>query len=85
MAATLLGARFLQLCWVIAKEDGVTPTTWRLYKYSLSYLALLFVAMAVDRWVPFGHRAIQAQEIQLGSATPLTPDAAAASGAHTDH
>ncbi|MBK9548082.1 MAG: protoheme IX farnesyltransferase [Gemmatimonadetes bacterium] len=86
VAATLLGARFLQLCWVIAKEDGVTPTTWRLYKYSLSYLALLFVAMAVDRWVPFGHRAIQAQEIQLGSATSLTPDAAAAaSGAHTDH
>ncbi len=86
VAATLLGARFLQLCWVIAKEEGVTPTTWRLYKYSLSYLALLFVAMAVDRWVPFGHRAITAQEIELGSAAPLNPDAApAAFGAHTDH
>jgi hypothetical protein len=34
----------------------VTPTTWTLYKYSLSYLAILFVAMAVDRWVPFSHR-----------------------------
>lgn len=86
VAAALLGARFLQLCWVIAKEEGVTPTTWRLYKYSLSYLALLFVAMAVDRWVPFGHRAIAAQEIELGAATPLNPDAPPAPfGTHTDH
>jgi hypothetical protein len=54
VAATLLGLRFLQLCLVIVREDGVTPTTWKLYKYSLSYLALIFVAMAVDRWVPFG-------------------------------
>lgn len=54
LAATLLGLRFLHLCRKIAKEEGVTPTTWVLYKYSLSYLALLFVAMAVDRWVPFG-------------------------------
>lgn len=54
VAATLLGLRFVQLCWAIVREDGVTPTTWKLYKYSLSYLALLFVAMAVDRWVPFG-------------------------------
>src|SRR5690606_37227057 len=55
VAATLLGLRFVQLCWAIVREDGVTPTTWKLYKYSLSYLALLFVAMAVDRWAPFGH------------------------------
>jgi protoheme IX farnesyltransferase len=55
IAAALLGLRFLQLCWVILREDGVTPTTWRLYKFSLSYLALLFVAMAVDRYVPLGH------------------------------
>ncbi len=54
VAATLLGLRFLHLCRKIVKEEGVTPTTWVLYKYSLSYLALLFVAMAVDRWVPFG-------------------------------
>ena len=31
----LLGVRFLQLCWRIVREDGVTPTTWKLYKYSL--------------------------------------------------
>jgi len=54
VAATLLGLRFTQLCWMIFREEGVTPTTWKLYKYSLSYLALLFVAMAVDRYVPFG-------------------------------
>ncbi len=57
IAAVLLGYRFLVLCLRIRKEEGVTPTTWKLYKFSLSYLALLFVAMAVDRWVPFGHRA----------------------------
>ncbi len=55
VAALLLGARFLQLCWIILREDGVTPTTMTLYKYSLSYLALLFVAMAVDRWIPLGY------------------------------
>ena len=51
--AVLLGLRFLQLCWRIMREDGVTPTTWKLYKYSLLYLALLFVAMAGDRWCRF--------------------------------
>jgi hypothetical protein len=28
-----------------------------MYRYSLLYLALLFVAMGVDRALPFGHRA----------------------------
>jgi hypothetical protein len=28
-----------------------------MYRYSLVYLALLFVAMGVDRALPFGHRA----------------------------
>jgi hypothetical protein len=27
-----------------------------MYKYSLLYLALLFVAMGVDRAIPWGHR-----------------------------
>ena len=45
------------------REDGVTPTTWKLYKYSLLYLALLFVAMAGDRWMPFGHRSLPQQLI----------------------
>ncbi len=71
IAAVLLGARFLQFCWIIWREAGVTPTTWRLYKYSLSYLALLFVAMAVDRWVPFGHRAPPPDVVILGN-PPVT-------------
>jgi hypothetical protein len=27
-----------------------------MYKYSLLYLALLFLAMGIDKRVPFGHR-----------------------------
>ena len=73
VAALLLGLRFLQYCWIILKEEGVSPTTWRMYKFSLSYLALLFVAMAVDRWVPFGHRAPPPQVLILD-----TPEVAAA-------
>lgn len=67
VAALLLGLRFLQFCWIIVKEEGVSPTTWKMYKYSLSYLALLFVAMAIDRWVPFGHRAPPPQVLILDS------------------
>ena len=71
LAALLLGARFLHLCWIILRQDGVTPTTMKLYKYSLSYLALLFVAMAVDRWIPLGY-------ITLPQHVPFTADAPAA-------
>jgi protoheme IX farnesyltransferase len=73
VAAILLGVRFVQLCWRIVREDGVTPTTWKLYKYSLSYLALLFVAMAADRWIPFGHRAPPRETIILDK--PVAPGA----------
>jgi hypothetical protein len=65
--------RFVQLCWRIVHEDGVTPTTWKLYRYSLSYLALLFVAMAADRWIPFGHRAPPRETIILDQ--PAAPGA----------
>ena len=70
VAAVLLGVRFVQLCWRIVREDGVTPTTWKLYKYSLSYLALLFVAMAADRWIPFGHRTPPREAIILDKPAP---------------
>ncbi len=72
LAALLLGARFLQLCWKILREDGVTPTSWRLYKFSLSYLALLFVAMAVDRWVPLGHITLP-QHVNFTADASVTP------------
>jgi hypothetical protein len=31
----------------------VRPTAWKLYRYSLLYLALLFLAMAIDRNLPW--------------------------------
>jgi len=57
VAAGLLGARLLWYCIQLLREAGVTPTAWKMYRYSLLYLALLFVAMGVDRALPFGHGA----------------------------
>lgn len=56
VAALLLGARLLWYCLQLLKTSTVTPLAWQMYKYSLLYLALLFVAMGVDRQLPFGHR-----------------------------
>jgi protoheme IX farnesyltransferase len=55
-AAALLGVPMLWYCIRLLREDGVTPTAWKLYKYSLVYLALLFVAMGVDRNLPGADR-----------------------------
>jgi protoheme IX farnesyltransferase len=52
IAAFLLGMRLLWYCVQLLRETGVTPTAWRMYKYSLLYLFLLFLAMGVDRLVP---------------------------------
>jgi protoheme IX farnesyltransferase len=57
VAAILLGGRLLWYCFQLLRETGVTPTAWRMYKYSLLYLALLFTAMGIDKHLPFGHRA----------------------------
>jgi protoheme IX farnesyltransferase len=56
IAAALLGARLLWYCIRLRQERATTPLAWRMYRYSLLYLALLFVAMGVDRALPFGHR-----------------------------
>src|SRR5262245_52140949 len=56
LAAAVLGGRLLWYCFKLLREAGVTPTAWKMYKYSLLYLALLFVAMGIDRALPFGHR-----------------------------
>jgi protoheme IX farnesyltransferase len=56
IAAALLGARLLWYCIRLLREKSITPLAWRMYRYSLIYLALLFVAMGVDRALPFGHR-----------------------------
>ena len=54
ISATLLGLRLLWYCMQLLRETGVTPTAWRMYKYSLLYLFLLFLAMGVDRLIPIG-------------------------------
>ncbi len=46
-AALLLGALFLRLAWRLRRET-TTLRAHALFKYSLLYLALLFVALAVD-------------------------------------
>lgn len=53
IAAVLLGARLLWYCLKLLKETTLTGRAWQMYKYSLLYLALLFVAMGVDRALPF--------------------------------
>jgi protoheme IX farnesyltransferase len=55
--AALLGGRLLWYCVKLLREAEVTPTAMRMFHYSLLYLALLFVAMGVDKAVPFGHGA----------------------------
>jgi protoheme IX farnesyltransferase len=46
--AAVLGALFLRYA-VRLYRAGTTAAAWGLYKYSLLYLALLFVAMVIDR------------------------------------
>jgi protoheme IX farnesyltransferase len=52
LAAVILGARFLWRAWVLwrqgAAPEASTAQAIRLYRYSISYLALLFVAVALD-------------------------------------
>jgi heme o synthase len=57
VAAALLGARLLWHCLRVVRERPITPVAWGMYRYSLLYLALLFVAMGVDRHLPFGREA----------------------------
>jgi protoheme IX farnesyltransferase len=52
VAAALLGARLLWYCVQLLREAGVTPTAWKMYRYSLLYLFLLFLAMGIDRYLP---------------------------------
>jgi heme o synthase len=47
VAAVLLGAQFLRLAWSL-RQDVAPRRAGILFHYSLAYLALLFVAMAID-------------------------------------
>jgi heme o synthase len=55
VAAALLGARLLWYCVQLVRRGMTIPVAWRMYRYSLLYLALLFLAMGIDRALPFGH------------------------------
>ncbi|MGE0442688.1 MAG: heme o synthase [Gemmatimonadales bacterium] len=73
-AALALGGRLLYYCVRLLREPGVTPTAWKMYRYSLLYLALLFVAMGIDRALPFGHREPAPRQIDLiGADAALSP------------
>jgi protoheme IX farnesyltransferase len=80
-AALLLGARLLWYCVQLLRETGVTPTAWRMYRYSLLYLALLFVAMGVDRAIPYERGPRPGELIILNQ--PDAPDAV--TGEHAGH
>lgn len=52
IAALALGGWFLRGAWLVWRERDTgawSAPAWKLYKFSLLYLALLFAAMAVDR------------------------------------
>ena len=54
-AAVILGAIFLRQAWVLWRQgtspEASTAQAIRLYRYSISYLSLLFLAVAVDALV----------------------------------
>jgi hypothetical protein len=82
VAAALLGARLLWYCLRLRRERLVAPVAWGMYKYSLLYLALLFVAMGVDRALPFGHepppgKVLILDQARAGEAIPV--------GVHLSH
>jgi len=49
VSATLLGALFVVEVLQVMRAEVFNKPAWRLYKFSLLYLALIFAAMVVDR------------------------------------
>jgi protoheme IX farnesyltransferase len=47
--AVMLGSLFIYSAWQLRRRSNL-KNAWWLYRYSLIYLALLFVALLVDRW-----------------------------------
>jgi heme o synthase len=82
LAAALLGARLLWYCIRLLRERTITPVAWRMYRYSLLYLALLFVAMGIDRALPFGHRMVP---IKVHILDRPEQDLATPAGGHHGH
>jgi protoheme IX farnesyltransferase len=52
VCAAALGTPMLWYCIRLLQAPGGTATAWKLYRYSLLYLALLFLSMAIDRNLP---------------------------------
>ncbi|HEX8945190.1 MAG TPA: UbiA family prenyltransferase, partial [Gemmatimonadaceae bacterium] len=50
-SAAVLGALFLADVVRVMRATTFTKPAWRLYKFSLLYLALIFAAMVVDRGI----------------------------------
>jgi heme o synthase len=84
VAAILLGARLLWYCIRLLRERTVTPVAWQMYRYSLLYLALLFVAMGIDRALP-SSRAQADKVIILGGSADEAEAAAVPAAAHMQH
>ncbi len=53
-SALVLGGILLWGVWRVRRAAAFAQPAWWVYGYSLLYLALLFVAMVVDRYVPIG-------------------------------
>jgi heme o synthase len=51
LSALVLGAVLIAAVWRVRQTDAASAPAWKAYKFSLLYLALLFVAMVVDRQV----------------------------------
>jgi protoheme IX farnesyltransferase len=51
VSAALLGGALLWGVWRVRAAENYVKPSWWVYGYSLLYLALLFVAMAVDRQI----------------------------------
>jgi protoheme IX farnesyltransferase len=81
VAAIVLGARLLWYCVRLLRERSVTPVAWQMYRYSLLYLALLFVAMGIDRSLP-SSRPVAEKVIILGGTSDEAEAAAVPAAAH---
>ncbi len=82
VAAILLGARLLWYCIKLLRENTVGPTAWKMYKFSLLYLFLLFIAMGVDRVIPSANPFRPADVMVLQKAPAPPPPAVTTEAAH---
>jgi protoheme IX farnesyltransferase len=85
VAALLLGARLLWYCVRLLRERSITPVAWQMYRYSLLYLALLFVAMGIDRSLPSSRAPAADKVIILGGSADEGEAAAVPAAAQMQH